>query len=60
MAQAADREHTRALWKQIEKQINVSATFMGYIGGGNFHDIFAVDPDSLEELQQVVEINSRS
>lgn len=35
------------------------ATILGHVGDGNFHVVFALDPDSKEELAEVEEINSR-
>ncbi|KQU46971.1 lactate dehydrogenase [Sphingomonas sp. Leaf339] len=37
----------------------VPATILGHVGDGNFHVIFSMDPNSLEELREVEAINAR-
>ena len=38
---------------------SVPATILGHVGDGNFHVIFAMDPNSIEELHEVEAINAR-
>ena len=35
------------------------ATILGHVGDGNFHVIFAMDPNSADELKEVKAINDR-
>jgi D-lactate dehydrogenase (cytochrome) len=35
------------------------ATILGHVGDGNFHVIFSMDPDSIDELAEVKAINTR-
>lgn len=37
----------------------VPATILGHVGDGNFHVIFSMDPNSMEELREVEAINAR-
>jgi D-lactate dehydrogenase (cytochrome) len=37
----------------------VPATILGHVGDGNFHVIFAMDPNSVDELHEVERINAR-
>ncbi len=46
--------HARALLEGCP----VPAAILGHVGDGNFHVVFAVDPDSPEEMEAVARINS--
>lgn len=37
----------------------IPATILGHVGDGNFHVVFAIDPDAPDELAEVEEINAR-
>jgi len=37
----------------------IPATILGHVGDGNFHVIFAIDPDAPEEMAEVEAINER-
>jgi D-lactate dehydrogenase (cytochrome) len=39
--------------------IAIPATILGHVGDGNFHVVFAIDPDSAEELATVEAFNHR-
>jgi D-lactate dehydrogenase (cytochrome) len=38
---------------------SVPATILGHVGDGNFHIVFALDPDSAEERAEVQKVNKR-
>ncbi len=38
---------------------SMPATILGHVGDGNFHVIFAMDPDSVDEMREVKALNAR-
>jgi D-lactate dehydrogenase (cytochrome) len=45
--------------KEDLKTVSVPAAIVGHVGDGNFHVVFAVDPDSAAELAEVSKVSSR-
>ncbi len=44
--------------KEILAGCPVPASIMGHVGDGNFHVVFAIDPNNSEELEMVAKVNS--
>jgi D-lactate dehydrogenase (cytochrome) len=44
--------------KELLAGCPVPASIMGHVGDGNFHVVFAIDPNNSEELEMVAKVNS--
>ncbi|MNY09389.1 putative FAD-linked oxidoreductase [compost metagenome] len=45
--------------RELLKDCSVPAAILGHVGDGNYHVVFAVDPDNAEELGEVAAINKK-
>ncbi|GAA5544417.1 MULTISPECIES: FAD-linked oxidase C-terminal domain-containing protein [Brucella] len=45
--------------RKLLENCSVPAAILGHVGDGNFHVVFAVDPDSAAELEEVAKINKK-
>jgi D-lactate dehydrogenase (cytochrome) len=45
--------------KQDLERTSIPATILGHVGDGNFHVVFAIDPDAPGERDEVASINQR-
>jgi D-lactate dehydrogenase (cytochrome) len=45
--------------RELLKSCSVPAAILGHVGDGNYHVVFAVDPDNRSELEEVATINKK-
>jgi len=45
--------------RELLKTCSVPAAILGHVGDGNYHVVFAVDPDNRAELEEVAAINKK-
>ncbi len=45
--------------RELLKSCSVPAAILGHVGDGNYHVVFAVDPDNSAELEEVAAINKK-
>ncbi len=45
--------------RKIVDEYQMNAAIVGHVGDGNYHTIFAFDPDNQEEMKRMTEVNTR-